>query len=326
VILVRAPLRITFAGGGTDLPFYFGEHPGCSVNMAIETFVWIAINRKFDDRLRVSYSRTEDVAEPAALQHELVRLSLLRFGIFGGIEIASIGDVPGEGSGLGSSSAFTVALLLGLSVFDGFAPSAAPALARMAYEIESQGAGRAVGKQDQLAAAHGGLRCYRFVDDKAMVSTPLGDTEKLWELEQCLLLFYTGQLRAADAILRAAAAAAPSSKVRMTALHEARLDAEVLALALARNEWGQVGESIRLGWELKRRWAPEGVTPELVEMVDRGIAAGATAGKIVGAGGGGFVLFYVATPGAAAAVREAFEGLRELPVRCARSGAQVVYR
>jgi len=329
MIVTRTPLRVSFAGGGSDLPAYTASARGTCVSMALQSYVWISVNRKFDGRVRVSYSHTENVESAAEVKHDLVRLAMLRMGVRNGVEITSVGDVH-AGSGLGSSGAFCVGLVHALAAYTG---QRLPPLelARLATEIEGEGAGRTVGLQDQHAAAFGGLRRYRFnVDGTVEVSDPLIPGDDLWHVSDCLLLFDSGRRRDASDLLRKTSEGLTHNPDRTRIAFRMAAEAESLAERLQENQELVpariklvLRDALRRGWALKNMLTPEAADLELGGMVERGLAAGAMAGKIVGAGGGGFLLFVVERPHQMA-VRRALAELRELQVHGYPLGSKVV--
>ena len=335
MIVTRTPLRVSFAGGGSDLPAYTASARGTCVSMALRSYVWISVNRKFDGRVRVSYSRTENVETAAEVQHDLVRLAMLRMGVRNGVEITSVGDVH-AGSGLGSSGAFCVGLVHALAAYTGESLSQHQ-LAEVATEVEGQGAGRTVGRQDQYAAAFGGLRRYRFnIDGTVEISEPLIVGDDLWHVSDSLLLFDSGRRRDASDLLRKTSDGLASFTDRGRIAFRMAAEAETLAEKLQPE--GSVPESLlaprvklllrdalQRGWALKNMLTPEATDLELGGMVERGLAAGAMAGKVVGAGGGGFLLFVVDRPNQMA-VRQALADLRELQVQGDPLGSKVVLR
>jgi galactokinase/mevalonate kinase-like predicted kinase len=201
MIITRTPLRVSFAGGGTDLKAYYGRERGAVLSTAIDKYIYITVNRKFDDKVRVSYSVTEMVDRAADLKHELIREALNLTGISGGIEITSISDVPSQGTGLGSSSSYTVGLLNALYAYTGKLVSA-ERLADEACRIEIDLCGKPIGKQDQYIAAYGGMQHIQFNPDDSVFVDPLPCHRELREqLQSSLLMLYTGLTRSANDVL-----------------------------------------------------------------------------------------------------------------------------
>lgn len=324
MILSRTPLRISLVGGGTDVPNFYRNHGGGVVSMTINQFVHISVNDKFDGRTRVSYSVTENVDNPADLKHDLVRECLNSFDVKG-LEITCVSDIPGEGSGLGSSSAFTVGLLAALSrkCMDKIYP--AKMLAETAHTIEAKLCKHpGIGKQDQYASAFGGLHYYEFSKDEAVGIVPIFMTPEQKEyLESHLLLLYTGITRSATDILRNQEKNLSSSREAIAAGCQLREMACDLAIDLGRGDFHKVGTYLFLGWKLKRRLSDAISNPEIDRIHDSGVAAGAIGGKLLGAGGGGFFLFF-ADPKLHADIRTATE-LREVEFKIEEKGSEIVY-
>src|SRR2546423_10248731 len=202
MIISRTPLRMSFVGGGSDLPVFYRKYGGAVVSTAINQFVYITVNKKFDEQIRVSYSKTEEARTVERIKHPLVRESMKLLGLSGGIEITSVADIPARGSGLGSSSTFTVGLLHALHAYAERYASAEQ-LAREACEIEMVRCGEPIGKQDQYAAAFGGVTFIEFnADDSVFVEPILCKRETIQRLQENLIVFYTGIVRSASAILK----------------------------------------------------------------------------------------------------------------------------
>ena len=202
MIISRTPLRMSFVGGGSDLPVFYRKFGGAVVSTAIDRYVYVTVNRKFDERIRISYSRTEEARSVERIKHPLVREGMKLTGITGGIEITSIADIPSKGSGLGSSSTFIVSLLNALHAYAG-RHAGAEQLAREACEIEIDRCGEPIGKQDQYAAAFGGLNLIQFnPDDSVSVEPVICQPATIQKLQAHTLVFYTGITRSASAILK----------------------------------------------------------------------------------------------------------------------------
>lgn len=318
MVISRTPLRVSFAGGGSDLAWYARRHGGMVVSATISQSVHVVVNARFEGGVRASYSRTENVETPDLLEHDLLREAFRTVGwLPGGVEIATIADVPGRGSGLGASSAVTVGALNALCAYRGRHVSSRE-LAEAACEIELGTLGKPIGRQDQYASAFGGLQAIRFGRDEGVECERLIlSKENLDRLEGSLLAFWTGRHRSADAVLGAL------GRGDEGLLHELRDLAEVLYEDMRRGDADTLGPHLLEGWRLKRRLG--GVTdPQIDAWVDAGIDAGATGGKLLGAGGGGFLLFYVPEryrPD----VRAVLSDLRELPISLDAAGSRVTY-
>ncbi|MCI0353642.1 MAG: GHMP kinase [Acidobacteria bacterium] len=322
MIVVRTPFRISFVGGGSDLPAFYRQAPGAVVSTTIDKYMYIVIHPYFHDKIRIKYSRTEDVDSAAEIQHPLVRECLQRMGVEKGMEIASFADVP-AGTGMGSSSAFTVGLLHALYALRGETPTPAQ-LAEESCQVEIERVGEPIGKQDQYAAAYGGLNYMRFHANESVEVEPIVCTpETRAELERHLMLFYAGQERPARSILEEQGRNMEADDKFRRVAQMAELAGE-LRRGLEQGRLHACGEILDQGWRLKSGVAT-GISNELVETSYRkGREAGALGGKLLGAGGGGFLLLFC-PPGRQAAVRAALAPLRNLLVGLSQGGSQVIY-
>lgn len=320
MIITKTPLRISFCGGGTDLPDYYLKHRGAVVSAGIDKYIYITVNPKFDNKLRVSYSKTEIVAGVKELQHELVREALKIVGIKGGIEITSIADIP-SGTGLGSSSAFTVGVLNALYTYAGYRPSAEE-LASQACQIEIDILKHPIGKQDQYAAAYGGLNYFTFNTDGTVTRKRIYfDEHNARLMRQKLMLFYTGMTRSADGVLKEQKA---NTVAKMKTLDFMRDQAGILYENLTTEGVNEkLGKMLHEGWLKKQTLAGTISNPQITEYYEKALRAGAVGGKLLGAGGGGFLLFYCDEQ-FQSAVEEAV-GLRRVDVRVNRNGSRVIF-
>lgn len=316
MIITRTPYRISFVGGGSDMAAFYRHEPGCVVSATIDRYLTIVVTRKYDDDVRVSYSQTENVQRANEVAHPLVRAALSLANVQKGIEIVSVGDIP-SGSGLGSSSAFTVGLLHALYALQGeFAT--ADYLARGACVAEIEMARSPIGKQDQYAAAFGGLKCYTFHEDgRVSVEALPIDTEGLGHY---LLLCDTGVRRDANPILAAQSDAMRDSRKRADVRAMANL-ARAFRDALLAARLEECGAILDAAWRHKRELGA--TTDQIDAWYTQARAAGAWGGKVCGAGGGGFLLF-LAPPERHADIKHAL-GLRAVPIRLSAHGSQVVY-
>ena len=324
MIISQTPLRVSFLGGGSDLPAYYRRNGGAVLSAAIDQSVYVTVSRKFDDAVRVSYSRTEEVANAAQVEHPLVRESLALLGIDGGIEITSVADIPARGTGLGSSSSFTVGLLNALHAYSGRYANAAR-LAEESCAVEIDRCGEPIGKQDQYAAAFGGFNFIRFhPDDSVEVKKVLCAPSLVADLQSRLLFFYTGVTRSASTLLRQQSAdvAAPGPQSDATA-ELVRL-AEAAFADLCAGNISSLGCMLHAAWQAKKRLG-NGVTSDVIDqMYQAAIDAGAEGGKLLGAGGGGFLLF-LAPAERHASIRRALAKLRETPFRFAPHGSRIIF-
>lgn len=296
VIFARAPLRLSLGGGGTDLPSYYREHGGFLIGGAINKFVYILAHTVFQRRYRMKYSEFEEVDSPAEIQHPILREALVRHWEGDPLEIASLADVP-AGTGLGSSGAYTVCLLraLALARHRAITPSR---LAEDACEIEIDILKEPVGKQDQYVAAHGGICAYTFHGDGEVEVEPLDiSTGDLDRMQRGFMLFFTGAARSASAILSDQDKRTQDQDDEMIAnLHRTKeLGLESRAL-LESGDFDRYAELMHEHWENKKARSPGMVTDQINDLYERARGAGAVGGKLVGAGGGGFLLVYAPRP------------------------------
>jgi len=324
MIISRTPLRISFIGGGTDLPAFYRREAGMVVSTAINKYIYITVNTKFDNWIRASYSVTEMVESVDEVKHDLIRESLRLLALDGGIEITSISDIPSQGTGLGSSSTYTVGLLNALHAYRGeYADE--HRLAGEACRIELDHCGKPIGKQDQYIAAFGGLKCIQFNPDETVYVDPIiCRSATMRRLEESLLLLYTGKTRSADTILREQARRTASDNGTATLARKLGDLARDLRFALCENRSDIVGELMHNAWETKKQMAP-GITNEEIDLwYDRARAQGAIGGKILGAGGGGFLLLYAPLIHHERIIR-ALPELRRVTFRFEPQGSKIIY-
>lgn len=322
MIMSRTPLRITFVGGGSDLPsFYRDNGPGAVVSATIDRYIYVIVNKKFDDKIRVSYSKTEIVEEVEEIEHPTVREALRLLNIDGGIEIVSISDIPSTGTGLGSSSTFLVGLLNALHAYKGEYASAKQ-LAEEAVLIEREILQEPGGKQDQYAAAYGGINLFEFYSDETVSVKPLITKEEYRStLERSLLLLYTGMSRKSTNIHREQSISI-SKKVPVYK--------EMVNLAyrfyddLISGDIDNLGKLLHENWKLKKTLASGISTTSIDEIYENTIGAGALGGKIVGAGGGGFLLLMTPEEKRAAVI-SASRPLREENVSMEYTGSRIMF-
>lgn len=321
MIITQTPLRISFAGGGTDMPNYFREHGATVINCAIDKYVYVIIKRRYDDAIYINYSKKEIVDSVDAIHHELVREAMRIAGIDSGVEITTLADIPSEGSGLGSSSSVTVGLLNAFHLFQGNQMTA-ETLARQACEIELERLKKPMGWQDAYIAAYGGLREFRFGPSDAVESEAIElAREARLDLQRRLMMFFTGMIRQASPILQEQRDGIAKTRAELDSLSAL---ADELAQDLRRGNIGALGTTLRKSWEAKRKLAHGVTNPTIDAMIGAALDAGAEGAKICGAGGGGFALI-VCPPERQAAVRHALKNYRELPVRISHSGSRAVF-
>jgi D-glycero-alpha-D-manno-heptose-7-phosphate kinase len=323
MIISRTPLRMSFVGGGSDLPVFYRKYGGAVVSTAINRYVSVTVNQKFDDRIRISYSRTEDARTVNHIKHPLVREGLKLAGIAGGVEITSIADIPSKGSGLGSSSTFTVGLLNALHAYAG-RHAGAEQLAREACEIEIERCGEPIGKQDQYAAAFGGLNLIQFnADDSVSVEPIICKRETLQQIQAHSVVFYTGITRSASAILKHQNSALATESKKCDVTRKMVELAHTLCDELRHNRVTAFGEIIHEGWRLKKSLTG-GISTDVIDgWYQKARQAGAVGGKLLGAGAGGFLMFY-APPERHDAIERALK-LRRMDFKFDSQGSRIIF-
>ncbi len=324
MIIARAPFRVSFFGGGTDFPDHYRRHGGAVLAMAIDRHAYLTLHRLspfFQYRFRASYSRTELVQRPEEFEHPLIRESLRCLGIREGLEIVHVADLPGR-TGLGTSSAFTVALLHALHALRGDRVGPED-LAREAIEVERVRVGDEGGHQDQYVAAYGGLVRIDFGPGDAVRVRPVGlGARAIGELESRLMLFYLGREESAQAILAEQRRRGHRNRATLRRLRGLVDEGEA---ALRAADWAAFGALLDEGWQLKRGLAAGISTPEIDEAYAAARAAGALGGKLLGAGGRGFLLVF-APPARHSAIRRRLVRLRFVPVRHQGEGSRVIFQ
>lgn len=324
MIISRTPLRMSFVGGGSDLPSFYRRHNGAVVSTAIDRYVYVNINRKFDGGIRVAYSKNEEVDRVDKIEHRLVRATFESMDLKGGVEITTIADIPSRGTGLGSSSSFTVGLLNGLYAYLGrhISPDQ---LGRLSSEIEIQRCGEPIGKQDQYAAAFGGFNLIEFRDDDSVLVSPVVMTPQTRAaLERGIIVFYTGTTRSASEILKEQGREIEQSEKKRGALiRMVRLTYE-LRHELQAGHVSSFGEILDANWQLKRTLSSGISTSEIDDWYDRARAAGALGGKLLGAGAGGFMMFY-APEERHKDIEKALGSLRRVKFRFEPLGSRIIF-
>jgi D-glycero-alpha-D-manno-heptose-7-phosphate kinase len=324
MIITRSPLRISLGGGGTDLPSYFKKHSGFLVAAAIDRYVYITLHQTFQSGLILKYSRMENVASVDEVQHPIAREALGLVGISEPyLEITSMADIP-AGTGLGSSGSFTTALLKALHAFKRNLVHPQE-LAEQACTIELDRLHEPIGKQDQYIAAYGGLTCFHFLPNGGVEASPLKiNPETQYNLEDNLLLFFTGYSRSASKILKEQDDRSRQSDREMTDnLHYVKELGYQTKDALESGDLPRFGQIMNSHWERKKQRSGQMTNPDIDRWYRLAIENGALGGKLIGAGGGGFLMFYAADK---TRLRHALtrEGLREVRFRFDFEGTKVV--
>jgi D-glycero-alpha-D-manno-heptose-7-phosphate kinase len=313
---------MSFAGGGSDLPAFYRQHGGAVMSTAIDKYVYVGVNKKFDQSIRISYSKTEEVETIPEIEHALVREALRMMDIAGGIEITSIADIPSRGTGMGSSSSFSVGLLHALHAYKSEYVSAAE-LGSESCRLEIERCGERIGKQDQYAVAFGGFNFIEFNRDETVNVQPvICDRGLIAELEKWILMFYTGLTRRASVILDSQTAAMENDGLKQDVVKAMVKLAYELRDELHRNRMESFGKILHENWELKKSLAEGISSPEINSWYECARNRGALGGKLLGAGAGGFLIFFV-PPYRQAAVREGLSNLREIPFQFERHGSRI---
>lgn len=324
MIITSTPLRISFFGGGTDYPIWYREHGGSVLSTTIDKFCYITCRPLppfFEYHSRISYSKVENVARNDAIQHPSVRACLQYLGIEDGVEIHHVADLPAR-TGLGTSSAFTVGLLLGLYALKNKMRDKR-SLAREAIYIEQNLLREAVGAQDQVNAAHGGFNRINFnTDDSIDVKRVLAPSSRLELLRNHLALYFTGFSRTASEIAQEQLKMTPHKKQELSAMLQLVDEAEEV-LVNPHRSMDEFGKLLHQSWQIKRTLTQKISNANIDEIYEAGLSAGALGGKLLGAGGGGFMLFYVA-PERQAALRTRLKNLLCVPFAFSNRGSHVV--
>jgi D-glycero-alpha-D-manno-heptose-7-phosphate kinase len=321
VIITQTPLRISLAGGGTDLRDYYDVEDGGTLSFAIDKYIFVIVSERFDSRIYVNYTKKEIVDSVDEIQHELVREAMRKTRVKEGVEITMLADIPSEGSGLGSSSSLTVGLLNALYIFRGRQMPASQ-LAREACEIEIDICGKPIGKQDQYIAAFGGIHEFTYSADGSVAprGVPIPPAARR-RLGGELLTFFTDITRKSDTILG-------EQKRRTTEnieyLRRIRDGVPRVREAIESGRFETVGQVLHESWEMKKKLAGNMSNPQIDTMYARAREAGALGGKIAGAGGGGFLLLYV-PQARQEAVRAALAEYREFPWLIEDDGSKVIF-
>lgn len=321
MIIVQTPLRVSFFGGGTDFASFYCSEGGCALSSAIDKYIFITVKERFDRLLRIGYTRTEMVERVDQIQHELIREALRKTGIAQGVEVTTMGDIPSAGSGLGSSSTVTVGALLAMYTYLG---EIVPArrLAEEACQIEIENLGKPIGVQDQYIAAFGGLRFLEFHPGGEVsvekIELPEGSRRRL---NENMLLFFTGATRKSATIL---SEQKDNINGRLAVLREMKKMAFAARCELVKGNIDALGDLLHESWELKKQLASRISNDGIDEIYQVARRAGALGGKITGAGGGGFLLLYCPHE-KQDAVRDALDGLQELPFRLEGDGSKVIF-
>ncbi len=325
MIISRAPVRFTLGGGGTDLPSYYQQYGGFVVSAAIDSYVYVTANKRFYDDIRLAYSETEIVPNVDSIRHRIFREALRMTGISRAIELASVADLPSN-SGLGSSSSFTVALLNALHTYKREFVSSRQ-LADEACELEIERLGEPIGKQDQYIAAFGNVTAFTFDKDGSVQVEPVPvRDEVLDELQNNLVIMYSGIERPAKVVLsEQGARVKQADAATIGGMHRIKEIGREVYQLLVRGDTDRFGELLHEHWMSKRKLASKMTDDRIDEHYDAARKAGAIGGKLMGAGGGGFFMFYTRPVDKRRVYEEMVKrGLRPLRFRFDQDGARIV--
>ena len=297
MIITKTPLRITFTGGGSDMPSFFEKHDGHCINATIDKYVYVLVKKRNDNKIYLKYSENEvvDTNTIFEIQHDFIRETLIYLGVDYGLEIINWADIPTKGSGLGSSGSFLVGLLNAIHTLEGNHVSKEK-LAQQASHIEMVLCGKPIGYQDQYAAAYGGLNELKFTADNGhniKVVPLIKNQDDLNSISQDLLLFYTGITRESSSVLSDQNKNLMNKEDTINAMKENVDLSKWLAEHLRNKEYQYIGHALRMNWDLKLKFSNKVANEDIIKMYDKGREGGASGGKIIGAGGGGFMMFYV---------------------------------
>ena len=324
MIISKTPLRMSFVGGGSDLPAFYRRNGGAVLSTSIDKYIYINVNKKFDSGIRVAYSKTEEVDSVSKIEHKLVKESLKYLDISGGLEITSIADIPASGSGLGSSSSFTVGLLNTLNAFNNNYCSKEK-LGLESCKIEIEKCGQPIGKQDQYAAAYGGLNLIEFNKDDSVKVTPvIAKTDTIKTIEDNILVFYTGITRSATEILTKQNSEIINNELKNNTLIKMVDLTYNLFNEIQNNNHKAFGEILNENWLLKKSLT-DGISNKFIDdCYDTAIKAGALGGKILGAGAGGFLMFYAPKKNHKK-IESSLSRLQKVDVKFEKNGSQIIY-
>lgn len=324
MIISRTPLRISFVGGGSDLKEFYSRETGSVVSTAINKYIYVMVNPRPDHQIRLSYSEAEYVTDVSLLKHNIIRESLKLLGLKNSIDITYSGDLPIDkvGTGLGASSSLAVGVLHALHEYkcEKVSPEQ---LAKEACKVEIEMLGHPIGKQDQYIAAYGGINQIRFHNDEGVEVTSIAlDENSKKSLEKNLLLFHTGLVSDSVSVL-----AEQKNKTENNFMMLASMVGftDKVSVMLLNGELNEFGKMLHQNWLLKKQLASKVSNSTIDEYYDKGLRAGAEGGKILGSGGGGFLLFYC-KPEKQEALRAALSNLDELKFKFSHEGSQIIYK
>lgn len=324
MIITKTPLRMSYVGGGSDIPSYYRHYGGAVISTSVNKFVYVMVKPRFEEGIRLSYSKTENVRNSSEIEHPLVRNAMALLEIDDDIEIVSTADIPSSGTGMGSSSSFSVGLIKALSAYKGIAlPSLK--IAEMACHLEIDLCGNPIGKQDQFAAAFGGLKVYQFnADDSVSIESVLCNQQTIKKLNEETVAFYIGGVRNANDILK-------QQSADLNEIAKAQGMAKMVNLVwdmkkeLESQSTANFGAILNENWEIKRGLSHGISNNEVDEIYTTAISCGATGGKLLGAGGGGFMIFHTPSESARITLEKRLHKLRRVHLDVEATGSSIIF-
>ena len=325
MIITQTPLRISFLGGGSDLPAFYEEEEGFVVGSTIQKYIYVNINYKFDEDIRVSYSKSEIVKSSNLLIHDIAREILVMYGIENHFEVSSMSDVPSNGTGMGSSSSYCAGLLKAVHYYRTGNILDAEELAKKTCEIEISKLSKPIGKQDQYFASYGGLVSMKFNKKNVSVKRINCFDKTSEKLQNNLFLVYTGINRSANDVLSIQEKNTKNNKDTKNAIKNMVSLAKILSNDLENNHLNNFGQLLDEAWNLKKRYAVNISNSQINDLYLLGKKHGASGGKLLGAGGGGFILFYV-EKSEQDKFYKGMESFRILPVLFSEKGSEIIFK
>jgi len=323
MIITKAPLRMSFVGGGSDMQSYYTEKTGSVISTSINKYVYVAVKPKFGNGFRISYSKTEICDTIGQIEHPIVKECLNFCGIDDGLEIVSMADIPSSGSGLGSSSSFTVALLKALYAYKNVYKTNS-IIAEEACEIEINKCKEPIGKQDQYASAVGGLNKFVFNTDHSVHSEKVFLTkDKLKVIENHVLVLFTGTTRSASKILKDQSSGVQKNQDKQDVLSRMVQLVDPFIDVMYQADVQQIGKLLHLNWELKKQLSNAISDNWIDKAYQCALQKGALGGKILGAGAGGFFLF-IASPDKHNSIASAL-GMKRIPMQFTTNGCEIIF-
>lgn len=320
MVITQTPLRVSLGGGGTDFPSFYRKYTGAVISTTIDKYIYVMVKKRFDNKFVAHYRGFEMVDHPSELKHNLIKVAAIKTGVTESVEVSTTADIPSTGSGLGSSSSVLVGLLHALYIYRGILPTKWQ-LAEEACNIEIEELKSPIGKQDQYAAAFGGINFISFEKDIIAPHPIEIDGYTLNAFEQNLMLFYTGIARSSSQIL---SKQKDNIRYKIPILKLMTENAENIRNRLQEGNIHAVGKLLSYGWYLKKKMTRAITKPTLNEIYAMGMKAGALGGKICGAGGGGFMLFYCPLE-KQDKLRDALKSLQELPFQFDKDGSKTIF-